>query len=427
MKCRRCGAVMPKGALRCAKCGTDIRIVPDYNPLDDVLAAQVKGSIDGSETPLDDYEYNGGNRRTNYIKSETVARRSSSADARQRDTAARRNTSGSARRASGSTGKRPMTPEQKKRQAERKRALKKKKRLRALIIMGMLAVVILVLGLIFYQFSYKGQVNKGYKSLQKKEYSEAEAYFQRAVNRKPKKADAYKGLIEVYLAQNDAEKAETMVLDAVDRYPNSPDVYEACFSFYIATKKEGEIPLLLDEARMDVTNKLSDYISESPNFSLKDDEPFEDVQQLSLESSEEKIYYTIDGSDPFYSDTRTEYKEPIQISEGENVIKAVSVNKKKIPSLTVTKTYTVELPIEDAPAVSPSTGQYEEQKEITIAVPDGYTAYYTMDDTEPTENSELYTGPVKMPEGSTIFKAVLINGKGKLSGITTRNYELTLD
>jgi hypothetical protein len=48
-----------------------------------------------------------------------------------------------------------------------------------------------------------------------------------------------------------------------------------------------------------------------------------------------------------------------------------------------------------------------------------------MDNTDPTENSEIYSGPVSMPEGSTIFKAVLINGKGKLSGITTRNYERT--
>lgn len=57
MRCRRCGAEMPEGALRCEECGAEIRIVPDYNPLDDVLAAQVKGAIDGSDTPLDDYDY----------------------------------------------------------------------------------------------------------------------------------------------------------------------------------------------------------------------------------------------------------------------------------------------------------------------------------------------------------------------------------
>lgn len=403
MKCRRCGALIPEGKLRCEKCGAEIRIVPDYNPLDEVLAAQVKGSIDGSDTPLDNFEYQK-NSRQNTPSARNVSQRTRSGN-----------------------GKKPMTPEQRRRQAERRRAIKRKKRLRALIILGMVAVVALILGIIMYQFSYSGQMKKGYKALQSKEYTEAESYFQKAVKKKPKKAEAYEGLTEVYLAQNEEDQAETMLLAAIDQYSDSAPVYEACFKFYITTKKEGEIPLLLDGARKDVAEKLSDYACEAPKFSLDDEEPFDDVQQLSLETSEETIYYTTDGTNPCYSDTRIKYKEPIQISEGENVIKAISVNKNKIPSLTVTKTYTVELPIEDAPAISPSTGQYDSSMEISIVVPDGYTAYYTLDGSDPTEESEEYTGPIDMPEGSTIFKAVLINGKGRLSGVTTRNYELTTE
>lgn len=430
MKCRRCGARMPDGQLRCSKCGADIRIVPDYNPLDDVLAAQVKGAIEGSEAPLDNYEYDPGNQRgnrnvrtgkTGYVNEGTAVRRNTSRTGR---TGAMRNTA--SRGTYSGTGRQPMTPEQRRRQAERKRARKRKKRIRALIILSFILILALAVGVVFYLFSYKGQVRKGYKYLQSKEYSEAEEYFQRAVNRKPKRAEAYEGLTDVYLAQDNAEEAETLLLDAVEKYSDSADVYEACFYFYKAIKKEGEIPLLLDEARVDIADKLSDYSAEVPQFSLDDGEDFEDVQQLSLECSEKTIYYTIDGSDPFYSNTRVEYKDPIQIPEGETVVKAVSVNEKKIPSLTVTKTYTVELPIESAPAVSPSTGQYDEPKEITIVVPDGYTAYYTMDNSEPTEYSETYSGPISMPEGSTIFKAVLINGKGRSSGVTTRNYELTI-
>ena len=53
-------------------------------------------------------------------------------------------------------------------------------------------------------------------------------------------------------------------------------------------------------------------------------------------------------------------------------------------------------------------GQYEEHTTITIFVPDGYTAYYTTDKSDPTANSTLYTGPIDMPEGTTIFKAVLV-------------------
>ncbi len=46
-------------------------------------------------------------------------------------------------------------------------------------------------------------------------------------------------------------------------------------------------------------------------------------------------------------------------------------------------------------------------------------------DSTPDEDSEEYTDPISMPEGTTIFKAVLVNGKGRLSGVTTRNYERT--
>ena len=93
-----------------------------------------------------------------------------------------------------------------------------------------------------------------------------------------------------------------------------------------------------------------------------------------------------------------------------------------MPSAIGKKTYTVEFPVEDAPAVSPSTGQYDEAVPIEVKVPEGYTAYYTTDGTDPTTASTKYTGPIDMPKGETLFKVVLVNGKGRMSGITTRNY-----
>ena len=88
--------------------------------------------------------------------------------------------------------------------------------------------------------------------------------------------------------------------------------------------------------------------------------------------------------------------------------------------------YVIEFPIEDAPAVSPSTGQYETATQIEIKIPDGYEAYYTMDGSDPTTASSRYSGPIDMPEGETLFKAVLVNSSGRLSGITTRNYVLDI-
>lgn len=54
MRCRYCGQRIPEGELYCRHCGKEVRIVPDYNPLDDMLTAQIKGAIDGDEDVYND-------------------------------------------------------------------------------------------------------------------------------------------------------------------------------------------------------------------------------------------------------------------------------------------------------------------------------------------------------------------------------------
>ena len=54
MRCRYCGQRIPEGELYCRHCGKEVRIVPDYNPLDDMLTAQIKGAIDDDEDIYND-------------------------------------------------------------------------------------------------------------------------------------------------------------------------------------------------------------------------------------------------------------------------------------------------------------------------------------------------------------------------------------
>lgn len=424
MKCRHCGYEIPDGELYCRHCGKEVRIVPDYNPLDDVLAAQIKGGIDGGEQPLDDYDYVK-SYTSDLQRGEGQKRRRKDMTGTVRQTAG--NTESLRRRTGRVSGKTDTGRErEKRRRAAEKRKQKKKKLRRRIIGVFILMLVVLAAAVfLIYQNSYAGRVSKGNKALAEKNYEEAEDLFKSAVKKSPKRAEAYTGLSQVYLAQDQDGKAETVLLDAVESYPDEVPIYKACIQFYQKEKELQKISSVLEDAPDGVREELSKYVSEGPEFSLDDSEVFDDVQQLSLKSDGEAIYYTTDGSDPDTSSQK--YSKPIQIEEGTTKISAISVNKAGIPSLPVVKEYTVELPIEDAPAVTPSTGQYDTPTQIVIQVPDGYTAYYTMDKSDPTEKSTKYTGPIDMPEGNTIFKAVLVNGKGRLTGITTRNYELTVN
>lgn len=414
MKCRYCGKEIPEGALYCKACGREVFIVPEYNPLDDMLTAQIRDSIDGN-----------GRKEDEYLVYDD-------ASFQARATSARRNTGRTGRtdridhtgrtRSTGRTA--PLTKEQRKRQAERKRERRRKKRRKILLILALIVAAIVGISIVLYQNSYTGVVAKGNKSLEAKEYGIAKDYFEKAISKNSEKPEAYVGLSQVYIGQEDLDAAEKLFIDAIEEHTENAEIYEACIQFYLDTKQALKIPELMDEASDNVSEALKGYVIEKPKYSLDDEEVYDDVQQLTLTTSGKSIYYTTDGSDPTLQSEK--YTKPIQLDEGETTVKAISVDKRGVPSLCAEKTYVIELPIEEAPAVSPSTGQYESEMTIEIKVPEGYEAYYTMNGEDPTASSNRYSGPINMPKGDTLFKAVLVTGDGRLSGVTTRNYSLDI-
>ena len=436
MKCRYCKAEIPEGELYCKRCGREVQIVPDYNPLDEMLTAQIQ--LDGNDQESELGQYINQNRRNNRASvSKSTGRTSQSASRNTGSTGrgAARNTGRttsrttgtmSGRRTSGNTtGQMMSEKERRKRQSAKvakKKALRRKRRI-VLLIMAALVVLAGAGFYVVYQGSYNGILKKAQKAAQTKDYTSAESYYKQAIAKNAQKADAYTGLADVYLEQDKTEEATSLFEDAVSKQTSNADLYKACMDFYLKSDQNMEIPNLLDSVSDSMLDKLSDYVVDQPKFSLNDSTIYDDVQKLLLTTDADTIYYTTDGTDPSLSSTKYT-REGIQISEGETTIKAIAVNKKGVPSATSKKTYTVEFPVEDAPAVSPSTGQYDEAVQIEVKVPDGYTAYYTTDGTDPTTASTKYTGPIDMPKGETLFKAILVNGKGRTSGITTRNYML---
>lgn len=467
MKCTNCGADIPEGMLICPDCRTEVQIVPDYNPLEDVLAREVRGSVEGATRPLhledvqryrsrlgreagnatrvlnqeelDDirvrrtsrpgnqtevWRQGNGASRTRVINGVRPDNRNNGHDNRRTYDGNRQNTE-HVRRNTGAvhsnTGEMRRTPEERRHQQmmKKKKALKKRRQ----TVLSILLFLLLILGaggFVVYQNSYTGVVNKGYRALQSGDYSTAEKAFQRAIGKDGKKADAYSGMAQLYIQQKTPEKGEDVFLKAIDSQPANAALYQSAIEFYVKTEQNDKISSLLDGCNESVLAAVSEYVSEAPVFSL-DEGTYPEVQEVAL-SGEGTIYYTTDDTEPTKASTK--YKEPVLLDEGTTTIRAVAYNKKGIPSLMTARTYTIEIPIEDAPAVTPSTGQYTTPTQISIQVPEGYKAYYTTDGTTPSAGSQLYSGPIDMPEGTTMFSAVLISDSGKMTQVTKRNYLL---
>lgn len=438
MKCANCGADIPAGMLICPDCGTEVQMVPDYNPLDDVLTREVKGSVEDVTRPLPNRSGQVQQQRnrsrqqpqnsTRVLSQGELDRiRSNQMRTSQKSNYRGRDTVGEERiRPTGRDTRAQQTDYRTADERRRQKALRmqqaKKKRRNTMIVVMVILVAVGISGILLYQNSYSGTLNKAEKAYQSSEYSKAIRYYNLAIAKDNTRATAYVGLSKVYIAQDELDKAENMFLNAIDSQPENADLYEALAQFYIKTDQADKISGTLDGSNKNVLKEMSDYVSDMPEFSLEEG-TYTEVQQVSL-SGNGKIYYTTDGNEPTTDSTL--YTEPILIEDGTVVIKAICVNKKGIPSLVATKTYQVEIPIEDAPAVTPSTGQYTSATQISITVPEGYTAYYTMDNTTPTTASTQYTGPIDMPEGQTIFSAILVNKNGKTTQVTKRNYVLNL-
>lgn len=432
MICRHCGVIIPDDQMVCPECGAEVQIVPDYNPLDDVLAREVRGSVEGATRQIqtDDIKrYRRENSSQNVNATRVLSqgemdqiRRDRGYDGQRQNKERRQRTTGELRHSRQNTGELKRQRQQKRLEAA------KRKRRNLLITLFVIFALIIIGSVIVYQNSYTGMIRKGYNAIQSRDYTSAERYFERAVIKDKSRPEAYVGLAEVYIDQSNLDLAEKVFHDAIQTQPSNVKLYQAAIDFYMDTEQPGKISELLQNCEdKSVLDAVSEYISSAPVFGPEEG-TFEEVQEITLTSETGgDIYYTLDGSDPS-ADNGTKYTEPVLLQkEGEFEIRAVAVNSMGIPSVIASGTYTIQFPIVDAPAVTPSTGQYSQPQQITVTVPDGYTAYYTMDGSVPTASSAQYTGPVMMPENAqTIFRAILVNNNnGKATEATTRNYITT--
>ena len=132
-----------------------------------------------------------------------------------------------------------------------------------------------------------------------------------------------------------------------------------------------------------------------------------------------KIYYTIDKEG---ASTGILYTEPVKITAGKHILRAVSVNQYGVFSEEKIIEFDITPGIPDMPEILPSGVNITKGTEITINAPEDCKIYYTWDGSEPTSRSYEYTAPMEAPEGNNILSVIVVDKYGQSSNVAKKNY-----
>ena len=165
---------------------------------------------------------------------------------------------------------------------------------------------------------------------------------------------------------------------------------------------------------------ISSYFVTPPTFSEKSG-TYEDEMTIFLSASKGcQIFYTTNGKNPITSGKL--YTKGIVLKEGTLEIKAVALNSDGDYSDVVSESYTVKIPELTKPKVTPEAGTYAGQQTISIDVPEGCTAYYSLDGSNPSSGGIEYNGPFVLTTGSCVLSVVVIDSNGNESPIYMGGY-----
>ena len=162
---------------------------------------------------------------------------------------------------------------------------------------------------------------------------------------------------------------------------------------------------------------VSSKISESPKFVIKASPPqmtpdsgvFTEDAKISISTATPgaAIHCTVDGTDPTVDSPVC--TSPVSITETGSVLKVI-VTK---PGLSPSDVISMSSPLvikSVPPALSPDGGIFHEDEPFVLSCPllSDCKMYYTLDGTEPTESSSLYTGSVDIKSTNTQVKAISV-------------------
>ncbi len=380
MKCPSCGHEIEEGHLICEVCGSEIKIVPEYDPTveNDIegILTHIKGDIFGDDAP-------------------------------------------------GTDG--AVQPEQEK-LARRKLLIK-----RIAFVCGGASFVLLlalVIASTVISQSLTHRLSKCRDYMKRGEHGKAVSYMERACSDYPESIEARIMLAEAYEKNGDRENEENLLLYLrKDRRLGEDEleqVEDMLVPVYIERQDYQKASEILSSCNEETRHKYREYAADSPGIDMPGGQYSSPVTITLSTDGEGKIYYTTDGERP--GDGKgTLYDSPFTLRSGKHEVQAVYVNPYGIVSDEARVYYEVDGVFVEAPEVNPPSGDYTLPQYIDVYINDlNKTVYFTTDGSDPSENDQRYSKPIIMPAGNSNFSFVTVDSNGNKSEAVRRSYNLRI-
>lgn len=276
--------------------------------------------------------------------------------------------------------------------------------------------------------AFDNYYKKGNQYYAQKEYKDARTQFYNASRNSftdGQKRLSYEMVykIDIILGGYDNEAMEFLeALIEIDE--TNVEYYKDLIVLYQNNDMEAKIEGLVKRAPSSIRGELESFDGTIPVANIEEgtyDRPIS-VELSSAEGA--VIYYTIDGTNPFDSDTKIEYSVPINLEKEEiYTIRAYAVDKNNNSSKEMTVKYILDFGKVNPPIVSQASGTYNEKTKIEVTADQDCTIYYTTDGTIPTKSSAKYKKPIEMPKGNSIYYFIAIDADGVESSVVTRVFD----
>lgn len=308
MRCPNCGEELKAGSIYCEKCGQELQIVPDYDPLDELLI--------GRDSLL--------------LEEET---------------------------------KKEKQPVKETKQENAAKEKEKKKFWKQPVFWKIILLFCVVLaGFFVFLFSYFSvrrdkdysyQMKKGLSLMKREQYEEAIPYLRRAqelqshtegADTRPLRylAQAYAQVEAKDLAVSCMKEALLMEESAREDHYELEEIYREFMEILNMTRRTDQVNEVIESCKYrEIQERLRPYRIAKPSCSLPEGS-YSYYVSLELEADYGSIYYTLDGTEPTKDSPR--YVEPIRLLEGETFLSAVAINKKGMVSEKLVLVYKLRFP-----------------------------------------------------------------------------------